>query len=91
MTPEERSLLERTYKLSEDNNQILHSIRRSNRLAAVARVFYWIVIIVVSFGAYYFIQPYFNMLTGMLDKIGGAHGFQSLLDLMPTASSTPGF
>jgi len=71
MTPEEKSLLERTYKLSEENNEILRSIRRSNRAGMIMRVLYWIVIIVVSFGAYYFIQPYLTLLTGL----SGTSGF----------------
>ena len=63
MTPEEKSLLERTYKLVVENNDLLHRMRRSARWASVIRYTYWIVIIVLSFGAYYFIQPYVNFLT----------------------------
>ena len=75
MNPEERSLLERTYKLTEENNKILISIRRSSRLSMVVKVLYWIVIIGLSFGAYYFIQPYINMLTGLSGQVkeGGAN------------------
>jgi len=60
MTPEERHLLELTHKLAEENNRILVSIRRSNRVSAIFRVLYWIIIIGISVGAYYFIQPYVN-------------------------------
>lgn len=60
MTPEERHLLELTHKLAEDNNKILISIRRSNRVSTIFRVLYWIIIIGISVGAYYFIQPYAN-------------------------------
>ena len=65
MTPEEKSLLERTHKLAEENNKILHGIRRSNRISAFMRIAYWTVIIVLSFGAYYLIQPYLTFLTGL--------------------------
>jgi hypothetical protein len=64
MTPEEKSLLERTHKLAEENNEILHSIRRTNRFAVIARVVYWVVILLIGFGAFYFIQPYFTALMG---------------------------
>ncbi len=64
MTPEERNLLERTHKLVEENNQILVKMRRSNRYALVFRVLYWVVIIGISFGAFYLIQPYINAITG---------------------------
>ncbi|MDE1974950.1 MAG: hypothetical protein KGI49_00330 [Patescibacteria group bacterium] len=65
MTPEERALLERTAASVEENNKILRGLRRSNRTAIIMRVVYWIVIIVLSFGAYYLIQPYFDFLTSL--------------------------
>jgi len=58
MTPEEKSLLERTHALAVENNHILHSLRRSDRLSLVFRIFYWVVILVVSFGSYVVIQPF---------------------------------
>lgn len=58
MNSEERELLERTLRISEENNKILKGMRRSNRLATIFKVFYWLVIIGLGFGAYYFIEPY---------------------------------
>lgn len=58
MTPEERSLLERTYKMAEENNEILRGIRSSNRWSATLRIIYWLVLIGASIGAYYYLQPY---------------------------------
>jgi len=63
MNPEERSLLERTYKLTEENNELLKSIRLSNRVSLVMRVIYWVIIISISLGAVYFIKPYVNFLS----------------------------
>ncbi len=71
MTPEERSLLERTHKLAEENNKILHSLRRANRFATLMTVCYWVIIIGVSFGAYYVIQPYIEMIFTLYGKIQG--------------------
>lgn len=71
MTPEERSLLERTASLTEENNKILLSIRRSSRISLALRVMYWVVIILVSFGTFYFIQPYVETMTNLLN--GGAN------------------
>ena len=62
MTPEEKSLLERTNKLAEENNAILHSLRRSARWSTAFKVIYWFVILGLSVGAFYAIQPYINML-----------------------------
>lgn len=72
MSPEERSLLERTYKMVEENNTILLSIRRNARIGTAMKFIYWAVIIGLSFGAYYFIQPFIQAITG------GALGNSSL-------------
>jgi Trk-type K+ transport system membrane component len=64
MTPEERSLLERTYNLTEDNNKILRSMRRSQRVSTVIRSIYWLFIIGASLGAYYLVQPYIDTVFG---------------------------
>jgi hypothetical protein len=64
MNPEERSLLERTYKLSQENNTILRSLQRSRRIGIIFKSFYWFIIIGLSIGAFYFIQPYINFVSG---------------------------
>jgi cell division protein FtsL len=68
MTPEEKSLLERTYKLAEDNNSILHSMRRTHRMGIALKVTYWAIIISVSFGLIYYLQPYFESLVDVIKK-----------------------
>ncbi len=65
MTPEERSLLENTHQLAKENNELLHAMKRRARLGTAVKVFYWAVIIGLSFGAIYFIQPYVDMLKGL--------------------------
>ena len=69
MPPEEKELLEKSVKLAEDNNKILHSMRRSMRLSRIMTFLYWIAIVGSAVGAYYFIQPYVEQLT---DVYGGA-------------------
>lgn len=63
MSPEERSLLERTYRLVEENNEILVKLRRASRISMAVKAIYWIVIIGLSVGAFYFIQPYVEFIT----------------------------
>lgn len=69
MSPEERELLNRSVSLAEDNNNILHSMKRSMRLASIMRALYWIFIIGSAVGAYYIIQPYLGQL---MDVYSGA-------------------
>jgi len=78
MLPEERALLEKSIRLGEDNNKILRSMKRSQRWSSIFRAIYWILIIGSAFGAYYFIQPYFDQVVDMyngaksnLDSISG--------------------
>ncbi|MFA6554005.1 MAG: hypothetical protein WCS89_00675 [Candidatus Paceibacterota bacterium] len=68
MTPEEKSLLERTYKMAEENNHILRGIRRSNRYGIAAKIFYWVVIIGITFGAFYYLQPYLNSMVNLIEQ-----------------------
>jgi len=71
MTPEERSLLESTHELALENNKLLQSIRRTHRFGVAIKIFYWVVIIALSVGAYYFVSPYVNMLTGLYSQGSG--------------------
>ena len=80
MTPEEKSLLERTYKLAEENNIILKAMRRSRRISTAVHIFYWVVIIGVSIGSYFAIQPLLNMLPNLIGAVqGDAQSAQSAL------------
>ena len=68
MTPEEKSLLERTYYLAEENNSILRKMRRANRIGVAIKIFYWVVIIAAAVGALYFLQPYIDSTMRMVDE-----------------------
>ena len=68
MTPEERSLLTRTYELASENNSILRGIRRANRFSLAFEIFYWAVIIGVTLGAFYFVQPYLEKSLELLNQ-----------------------
>ena len=58
MDPESKELLQNTFKLVEENNQMLHKIRRAQKIASFMRTLYWLIIIGISIGAFYFLQPY---------------------------------
>lgn len=69
MSPEERELLNRSVALAEENNNILHAMRRSMRLQRIMTLVYWVFIIGSAVGAYYIIQPY---LADMINIYGSA-------------------
>ena len=58
MNPEERRLLERTLKLSEENNQMLRSMRRTTRWAIVWGVVRFAVIAGSLVIGYLSLEPY---------------------------------
>jgi hypothetical protein len=60
MNPEEKRLLERTLKLSEENNEILRSIRRKFRWAILWGVIKFVVIAVPLIIGYLYLEPYFG-------------------------------
>lgn len=62
MDPESKKLLEATYALEKENNKMLHSMKRSMVMARIMSILYWIIIIGISVGAYYYIQPYVNQI-----------------------------
>lgn len=74
MTPEERNLLQNIANTVQENNEILHGLRRAQRWATIWRAVYWIIIIGSSIGAYWIIQPYINQILGVYS------GAQSNLD-----------
>ncbi len=86
MTPEENKLLQKIAILTEENNDILRRIQRARRWEMASRILYWILIIGVSFGAYYAIQPYLEMMNGfggLSEKVsGGMNRVDQLRDML---------
>ena len=72
MTPEEKSLLERTYKIVEENNIILRAMRRANRFGIFMKILYWLVIIGISVGVLYSLQPYLQKVTNAFGEAQNA-------------------
>ena len=46
----------------EKNQQVLLRIRRVQRNAQLFKVFYWILILMLAFGSFYYVQPYLSQL-----------------------------
>ena len=65
MSPEEHELLRRSIALSEEHNDILRSVQRHLRLNRFMTFLYWLIIIGISIGAWYFVQPYWNKAMGV--------------------------
>jgi len=55
---ETREIVEKILQLTEENNKILRKMRRSIVWGRIFHAVYWLVIIGISVGAYYYVQPY---------------------------------
>ena len=58
----DKEFFDRLMALTEENNKILHKIRRTAKVTGMIRIVYWIIIIGISIGAYYYVQPYLNQI-----------------------------
>ena len=72
MDIQEKRLLEETAALAKENNKLIKKIRRGMITGRVVRIFYWVVIIGISVGAFYFLQPYVEGIRGIYEDLQGA-------------------
>ena len=74
MTPEEKEMLRKTLELSEENNQVLHAIKRSIFWGRITRIVYWVIIVGAAVGLFYYLQPYIDAASGIYTSIKGDLG-----------------
>jgi hypothetical protein len=72
MTPEQEKQLKEALELARDNNKMLHKMRKSMIWSRVFKIIYLVIILGVTFGAYYFIQPYLEGVLGAYQSVLGA-------------------
>lgn len=60
MNPEDRLLLQRALKLSEENNEILRSMRRKFRWAFIWGIVKIVIIVVPLVIGFLYLEPYFG-------------------------------
>ena len=71
--------LQKILELSESNNRILKSIRRSIIWGRVIHTLYWVVIVGASIGAFWYLKPYINQLNELYGGFkNGASSIQGL-------------
>jgi len=69
--------LRETRQLAEDNNELLRKVYGILWRGRVFRILYWVIIIGVAIGAFYFLEPY-------LDQANTLYGsFQEQLNAVP--------
>ena len=92
MPPYEKHLIEQTAKLSEENNKILRKLQDASRWSRFFSILKWIIIIGLTVGAYYYVQPYLEVFIKAYQSFQGTTGGIHLnIPGISGASSTPGF
>ncbi len=88
MDPETKRLLEENLALTKETNHLMKKIVSAQRWGRVFHVLYWVLIIGASVGAYYFIQPYLQLVLGNYDAImKGLDNVQKTTSSLPDSSS----
>jgi hypothetical protein len=70
MTPEERDLLQKTFNLSQENNQMLHKMEKSGKTTRIVKYFYWGFIIVATIASIYFGSLYVDSINSAVNDTG---------------------
>ena len=75
-----KEILNKILETTEDNNKFLKKISRGILFSRIMTFVYWIVILGVGVGAYYYIQPYIDGLFDTYDGVRG--GLQGVSDFI---------
>jgi hypothetical protein len=91
MDLQEKELLEETLEVSKENNRMLKKIWRDVKYKRFIKVVYWVIIIGLTLGAYYYIQPIIDSITvgygGMTDALTtGLENIKRISDLIPSST-----
>lgn len=71
---EQKHLLGRILELTEENNAMLHKMRRAARWSRLIHIFYWVLIIGSAIGTFYFVQPFIDQFLEIYGNINGGIG-----------------
>ncbi len=71
MDPELKDMIRKNLELSAENNKMLHSIKRGMFWGKIMRIVYWVIILGVGVGLYYYIEPYVDSAVGAYGDVKG--------------------
>lgn len=87
MNPDEKRLLEENLAVSKETNELLKKVVSAQRWGRIFHIFYWVLIIGASVGAYYFVQPYLQTVLGNYESImSGLEKVQKTTGSLPDSS-----
>lgn len=88
MNEEERKLLRENLEVSKETNELIKKIISAQRWGRALHIIYWLIIIGLSAGTYYFIQPILGTVLGNYDSIiNSIDKIQKSTQSLPDSSS----
>jgi hypothetical protein len=80
--------LEEVYRLTLENNHLLHKMQSRDRIAIIIRIIYWLAILGALGGAYYYVRPLFDTITAGSTKAQGVlEQFEQLRSQFPESKA----
>ena len=66
----EEEKLSEMYEFTKENNRMLHAMRRNARIGSIAKLLFWIFILVVlPYSAWLYVQPYVQEIQGTYNSV----------------------
>jgi len=84
-TDDNKDSLEEILKLTKENNKILKKQLSAMRWSRAFKVVYWIIIVGIALGSYYYIQPYIDGILNTYQSIGA--GMQNINKTLDSVNS----
>ncbi len=70
MDPELTKLIKETFRLSKENNEMLHKVRGVQKRDALFSLLKWLMIVAIGVGSFYFLQPYIDLVQQFIQETG---------------------
>lgn len=74
MDPESKKLLEKTYELALENNEMLKKVRGVQKRAFLMSLVKFLIFVGITLGAYYYVEPYLNQMLSIYSNLSGITG-----------------
>ena len=88
MDEELNSLVKENLRLTKETNELLHKMNNAQRWGRFFKIFYWMVILGLSFGVYYYLQGPLEQLLGTYKGlIGGVDKIQKSASSLPDSQT----
>lgn len=85
-----RELLDQNFEVAQENNRLLEKIYNQLFWGKVMRALYWLILIGIGVGAFYFLQPFveniLNTYGSIVDGLGELQSFGSSSEPAATSS-----